>query len=202
MEKLSAIECRVLGTLVEKSLTTPQAYPLSLNALTNGCNQKSAREPETSYSDQEVMDACTDLKRRSMVTEFFGAGARVSKFEEAMTVHLDLNKEQAALLAELMLRGPQGEGELRARASRMAPLPDLAALHAALDGLSSRQPPLVRPLSDPMRSRGVRWEHALSDGSGGAIPPPQSPTAEPSVLDRLAGLEARVSELEKRAAQP
>ena len=118
MPTLNAIERRVIGTLIEKSLTTPQNYPLSLNSLTNGCNQKSARDPETSYTEAEVLETLQGLKRRSFATEFFGAGSRVSKWEEAFVAVVGLGNEQAGVLAELLLRGPQTEGELRARASR------------------------------------------------------------------------------------
>jgi len=205
MLKLNAIERRVLGTLIEKSLTTPQNYPLSLNSLTNGCNQKSAREPETSYTEDQVLETCQSLKRRSLATEFFGSSARVSKFEEALVVHLELTKEQAAVIAELLLRGPQSEGELRQRASRMAPINDLATLHTLLDQLSSRPEPLAKRLSDPTRSRGVRWSHTLYADGEEPADTPESPTASqshsptsPGLEDRIAQLEARVSELERQ----
>lgn len=206
MYKLNAMERRVLGTLIEKWLTTPQNYPLSLNALVNGCNQKSARDPETSYTEQEVLETCQSLKRRSLATEFFGASARVSKFEEALSVNLELSKEQAAVIAELLLRGPQSEGELRQRASRMAPINDLPALHGLLENLGSRPEPLVKRLSDPTRSRGVRWSHTLyADGEEPVDAPDASSAstvrvnavATPGLEERLAQLEARVAELER-----
>lgn len=209
--KLTEIERRVLGTLIEKWLTTPQAYPLSLNALTNGCNQKSARDPETSYSEQEVEQACLALKSRSLAVQFFGAGARVPKWEEAMSATLALSKPEIAVLAELMLRGPQSEGELRSRASRMADLPTLEALHGVLEKVRSRPQPLVQRLSEEGRVRGVRWAHTFYP-DGEALPQaPESPTtfasgsfsaatASPSLTleQRLAALEARVAELERR----
>lgn len=204
MEILNAIERRVLGTLIEKSLATPQNYPLSLNGLTNGCNQKSARDPETSHSENEVLETLQALKRRSLATEFFGAGSRVSKWEEALVANLGLTNEQAAVLAELFLRGPQSEGELRQRASRMAQIPDQATLHKTLEELSTREEPLAKRLSDPNRSRGVMWAHTL-------YPEDEAPTAEettasarvtvrttsPAFEERLAALEARVASLEE-----
>ena len=102
MPTLTAIERRVLGTLIEKSLTTPQNYPLSLNSLTNGCNQKSARDPETNYTENEVLETLQGLKRRSLATEFFGAGSRVSKWEEAFVANLGLSNEQAGVLAQVL----------------------------------------------------------------------------------------------------
>jgi uncharacterized protein len=203
--ELSAIERRVIGTLIEKSLTTPQNYPLSLNALTNGCNQKSARDPETSYSDNEVLEALQGLKRRSFATEFFGAGSRVSKWEEAFVANTGISNEQAAVLAELLLRGPQTEGELRARASRMAAIPDQAVLHKVLEELGTRAEPMAKRLSDPNRSRGVIWTHTLYPE--GESPTPEEPSAStrtavrttnPNVEERLAALEARIGALEKQ----
>lgn len=207
MQSLNAMERRVLGTLIEKSLATPQNYPLSLNALANGCNQKSARDPETSYTDAQVLECLQGLKRKSLATEFFGAGSRVSKWEESLVALLDLSNEQAAVIAELLLRGPQTEGELRQRASRMAPINDLQTLHSVLQQLSEREDPMAKRLSDPNRARGVIWAHCL-------YPPEEQPTMEafasarvsptaapPTALEeRIAALEARVAALEERQA--
>ena len=207
--KLNEIERRVLGTLIEKWLTTPQAYPLSLNSLTNGCNQKSARDPESSYTEQQVEQTCMSLKTRSLAMQFFGAGARVSKWEEALSATMHLGKDEVAVLAELMLRGPQSEGELRSRAGRMVDFPTLESLHATLESLRSRQEPLVQRLSEEGRTRGVRWAHTFYP-EGEALPQVQeSPTTmasgsfnaaptSPTLETRLAALEARVAELERR----
>jgi uncharacterized protein YceH (UPF0502 family) len=204
MQTLTAIERRVIGTLIEKSLTTPQNYPLSLNSLANGCNQKSARDPETSYTESEVLETLQALKRRSFATEFFGAGSRVSKWEEAFVANTGLSNEQAAVLAELLLRGPQTEGELRQRASRMAAIPDLPTLHRVLEELNTRPEPLAKRLSDPNRSRGVIWTHTLYPES--EAPTTEEPSAStrttvrttaPGLEERLAALEARVAALEK-----
>jgi uncharacterized protein len=201
--RLNEIERRIIGTLIEKSLTTPQGYPLSLNALTNGCNQKSARDPESSYTDAEVQEALNTLKRRSLATEFFGSGARVSKWEEALVANLDLTDGQAAVLAELLLRGPQTEGELRSRASRMADIPDLQALHKLLEELSSREQPLIRRLSEPGRSRGVVWAHTLyPEDEQPAVPAPSQRTSptESTRTSTLQALEERIAALEARVA--
>ena len=205
MNALTAMERRVIGTLIEKSLTTPQNYPLSLNSLVNGCNQKSARDPETYYTENEVLEALQGLKRRSLATEFFGAGSRVSKWEEAFVANLSLSNEQAGVLSELLLRGPQTEGELRARASRMAAIPDLATLHRVLEELSTRDEPLTTRISDPNRSRGVVWAHCLYPE--GETPTAEAPslstrttvrTASPALEERIAALEARVATLEQQ----
>ena len=205
MEPLSPIERRVIGTLIEKSLSTPQNYPLSLNSLTNGCNQKSARDPETDYTEAEVMETLQGLKRRSLATEFFGAGSRVSKWEEALVANLSLSNEQAAVLSELLLRGPQTEGELRQRASRMSAIPDLPTLHKVLEDLSTREVPLASRISDPNRSRGVVWAHCLypEDEAPTAAEPGLSTrttvrTTSPALEERIAALEARVAALEQQ----
>lgn len=205
MPTLTAIERRVIGTLIEKSLTTPQNYPLSLNALTNGCNQKSARDPETSYTENEVLETLQTLKRRSFATEFFGAGSRVSKWEEAFVTNTGLSNEQAAVIAELLLRGPQTEGELRQRASRMAQIPDLPTLHKVLEELAGREEPLAKRISDPNRARGVIWAHCLypEDEAPSAEEASASTrvtvrTASPALEERIAALEARVAALEQQ----
>ena len=210
METLNAIERRVLGTLIEKSLATPQNYPLSLNGLTNGCNQKSARDPETDYGENEVLETLQGLKRRSLATEFFGAGSRVSKWEEALVANLNLTNEQAAVLAELFLRGPQTEGELRQRASRMAQVPDLATLHKTLEELSTREKPLAKRLSDPNRSRGVVWAHTLYPEDEAPSAEEVSPSARNTTVrtnnsvleERITALEARVASLEQQLGVP
>jgi hypothetical protein len=209
--KLSEIERRVLGTLIEKWLTTPQAYPMSLNALVNGCNQKSAREPLTEYTEQQVEQCCHALKQRNFTIQFFGAGARVPKWEDALCAVLNLGKDEAGVLAELMLRGAQSEGELRSRASRMANLPTLESLHVILEKLRTRPEPLVQRLSEEGRTRGVRWAHTLyADGETVPAAAPEapavasgsfnaSPTPSPTAIEqRIAALEARVAELERR----
>ncbi|MCC6464059.1 MAG: YceH family protein [Planctomycetes bacterium] len=205
MPNLSPRERRIIGTLIEKSLTTPQGYPLSLNSLATGCNQKSARDPETNYGEDEVSQTLQGLKRRSLAAEFFGAGSRVPKYEEALTAVLNLSKPQAAVLAELLLRGAQTEGELRQRASRMAEIPDLGSLHAVLTELSSRPEPLVARMSDPGRSRGVMWAHCFypADEAPTVAPPSlrapaATETTAPGLLERVTALEARVAELEHR----
>ncbi|MHC4842061.1 MAG: YceH family protein [Planctomycetota bacterium] len=202
METLSAIERRVLGALIEKSLATPQNYPLSLNSLTNACNQKNAREPISAFEEYEVVDCLRALKTRSLAMEFFGAGSRVSKWEEALSAVLELTPQQSAVMAELLLRGPQTEGELRSRAPRMAEFENKETLTEALTSLTKRDEPLVKLLGN-LGSRGVKWTHLL-------YPEDEQPTAETStsarssapprsdLADRVERLEARVDALEKQ----
>lgn len=199
MELLSVIERRVLGSLIEKSLATPQNYPLSLNSLTNACNQKNAREPLSAHEEYKVTECLQSLKSRSMAMEFFGAGSRVSKWEEALSTSLELDQQQAAVIAELLLRGPQTEGELRSRVIRLTEFPEKNTLTDVLSNLSSREQPLVKILGNH-GGRGVKWTHLL-------YPEDEQPTAETAssirsarsdLLERVEKLEARMAELEKQ----
>ena len=218
---LQPVEARVLGTLIEKELTTPDGYPLSLNALVNGCNQKSNRDPVTGFGSADVEAALRDLRLNHLAVEMTTSGARVLKYAHRADERLELQPPGLAVLAELLLRGPQTPGELRGRAARMAELPDLAALDRVLDVLRERR--LVTRLEPLPGSRSARWMQLLAPDlhdTGGAAPAsgpapsPSPPTpdgsgdpparstprvAEPAGLAaRLADLEARVARLEAR----
>ncbi len=130
-------ERRVLGVLVEKAKTTPDVYPLTLNALVTGCNQKSNREPVLHLKDTEVDEALAGLKKKELVQQLLGGG-RTDRFKHLLYEAWNVDKVQLAILAELLLRGAQTEGELRGRASRMEPIPDLDALRGQLRLLAER----------------------------------------------------------------
>jgi uncharacterized protein YceH (UPF0502 family) len=134
---LTAIQRRVVGVLVEKAKTTPDAYPLTLNALTNGCNQKSNRHPHTELASEEVERALEELRELCAVAEI-QSGGRVAKYRHYMYEWLGVDKVELAVMAELLLRGEQTIGELRGRASRMEPIPDLNALRPILDSLLAK----------------------------------------------------------------
>ncbi len=134
---LSLHERRVLGVLVEKAKTTPDAYPLTLSSLITGCNQKSNREPVLHLTDADVEEAVAGLKKQGLVQQITGSG-RVDKYRHVLYEALQVEKVQMAILAELLLRGPQTEGELRARASRMEPIPGLEELRGPLRQLAER----------------------------------------------------------------
>jgi uncharacterized protein len=157
---LSPGERRVLGVLVEKAKTTPDNYPLSLNALANGCNQKSNRDPITNYDEDEVEAILQDLRAKGAVVRVEGSG-RVVRWKHTLYDWLDLRNQpvELAVLTELLLRGPQTEGELRGRASRMEPIADLPALQSVLEDLIARG--LVIRLSPPGQMRGVVVTHGL-----------------------------------------
>ncbi len=134
---LSSIERRVLGVLVEKAKTTPDAYPLTLNALRNGCNQKSNRDPQMDLNEDQLEDALEDLRQAGAVLEVQGGG-RTAKYRHAIYEWMGVDKVEAAVMTELLLRGAQTVGELRGRAARMEKIADLAALKPVVDALKSR----------------------------------------------------------------
>ena len=155
---LSPRERRVLGVLVEKAKTTPEYYPLTVAALVSGCNQKSNRDPVTNYDADDVEEILQGLRKKGAAVMVEGVG-RVVRWKHTLYDWLKVSKVELAVLAELMLRGPQTEGDLRARASRMEPLPDLPALQAVLEALAPRG--LVIHLSRPGQKRGVTVTHGL-----------------------------------------
>ena len=146
MVTLTPDECRVLGVLIEKALTTPQQYPLSLNSLTVRCNQKNCRNPITDFDEDRVFDAIEKLRTKGLVREAMLSGSRVAKYRHVAREVLNVETPALVVLAELMLRGPQTAGELRGNASRMQPIESLDALQAVLVSLINADPPMVREL--------------------------------------------------------
>src|SRR5215467_6699614 len=155
---LTARERRVLGVLVEKAKTTPEYYPLTVAGIVTGCNQKSNRDPVTTYDQDDVEETLQGLRKKGAVILIEGGG-RVARWKHTLYDWLKVSKGELAVLAELLLRGPQTEGDLRGRASRMEPLADLPALQAILEGLAPRG--LVQSLSPPGQKRGVYVAHRL-----------------------------------------
>lgn len=147
---LDANERRVLGVLIEKGKTTPDQYPLSLNAVVTGCNQKSNRDPVMHLDEESASRALTSLRHSGAVAEVFGSG-KIPRYRHLAYEWLGVGKEELAILGELLLRGEQSEGDLRGRASRMDPIPDLDALRTHLDAMASRN--LIVWLSPPGRGR-------------------------------------------------
>src|SRR3954462_14831016 len=155
---LSPRERRVLGVLVEKAKTTPEYYPLTVAAIVTGSNQKSNRDPVTNYDADDVEEILQDLRHKGAAVLVEGSG-RVVRWKHTMYDWLKVSKVGLAVMAELLLRGPQTEGDLRARASRMEPIADLPALQALLEALAQRD--LVVYLSPPGQKRGVFVTHGL-----------------------------------------
>jgi uncharacterized protein YceH (UPF0502 family) len=163
MDEFNDAEVRVLGSLVEKSVTTPDHYPLSLNALVTACNQRSNREPVVNYTEEQVVLALDSLRERHLAWECAGASARVRKYSHQMAETLDLSPAETAVLCLLMLRGPQTVGELKGRTARLHAFADLAEVAATLESLANRESdPLTRMLPRQAGRRESRYCHLLS----------------------------------------
>jgi uncharacterized protein YceH (UPF0502 family) len=217
---LSAAELRVLGCLLEKQRTTPDTYPLTLNALRAACNQSTNRDPVVAYDEATIREAVTRLHRRRFARLSSGAGSRTSKYRHLLDETLTRAPDELAVLTVLMLRGPQTPGELKARCDRLHPFADLAAIHTTLEQLIARD--LVAQLHRRPGQKEERYVHRLSDDDAPepasvapAVPaPPPGPVvrapgrpmpaapAAPEPAARPAEpLEARVARLESEVAQ-
>ena len=159
MRYLTPLEARVLGVLVEKQHTVPDTYPLSLNAITAGCNQKTARFPVIEATEAEVVTAVDGLKSLSLVFE--GSGSRVVKYEHNMARVLGVPGQAVALLTVLMLRGPQTAAELRLNCERLYKFADISSVEGFLEELAAKEPPRVVKLARAPGSREARWAHLL-----------------------------------------
>lgn len=206
MIELTPYEARALGVLIEKAMTTPEQYPLSLNALTAGCNQKNNRDPVMALTDDEVFDAAEGLRAKGLAVRIeAGAGSRVHRFRHNATDALHVRAGELAVLGELLLRGPQTQGELRGRASRMHPMEALDVVRDMLRALGERPEPLVRELPPSPGSRAEQYVQVLApeahevDIAPAACAPDASAAraAQPSggLADRVTKLEAEVTQL-------
>jgi len=190
VEPLHSIEVRVLGSLLEKDLTTPEYYPLTLNALQNACNQKSSREPIVNYDETTVTHGLDLLRQKQLVLKVSGAGHRVEKYAHRLGETLNLGRRELAILCVLMLRGPQTVGELRGRTERMHPFAELDEVEHVLQSLAARDPdPLV-----VSASRG-RWRHLWSNEPEEE---PESSAPRPNLESRVAALEREVDDLKRQ----
>lgn len=199
--QLTEIEVRVLGALVEKEITTPEYYPLSLNALVNACNQKSNREPLMNLDEDAVRKALRSMTDQYMVRSASG-DSRVAKYEHRLNELFNFHRHEIAVLCVLMLRGPQTPGELRTRSERMYAFEDLDAVHSALNLLMRREPPLVKVLARQPGTKESRFMHLLSgdvapDAIADAEQVPAGEAALSGQMERISQLEAEVSELRR-----
>ena len=205
-QPISANARRVLGVLVEKAKTTPDNYPLSLAALISGCNQKSNRSPKMEVDNDDAINALDELRSVGAAREVQGNG-RVTKYRHAAYEWMDLDSPQAAVMTELLLRGPQTAGEIRTRASRMSPLPDMAAAQNVLNQLMEKD--LVEALSPP--GRGQTFAHKLYppderqyleariEKQAATAPTPKKSQAEvDKLVARLDAVNERIDQLEQR----
>ena len=196
---LSDNEVRALGALVEKEITTPDYYPLSLNALTNACNQRSNRDPVMSLTESDVTEALEGLRDKRLAREVSSFDSRVPKYAHQLADAFNFDRRETAVLCVLLLRGPQTPGELRGRTERMYTFDDLPAVEAVLHRLAERQPPLVRQLPRRPGTKESRWAHLLAGEVETWEPPPSSPDAPPED-ERVRRLEAEVEEIRREVA--
>ncbi len=198
---LSPIEQRVVGALVEKQMTTPEHYPLTTNALVAAANQASNRDPVTDYAETEVLDAVTSLRDRDLVRSVKRPGDRVMKHRHDVDRHLRLDDEELAVLAVLLLRGPQTPGEVRARTERYTDF--TTGIEAALERLAGRDEPIVAALPRRPGQKEARWAHRLGAAVAAEDGPPDTEAGSrpPEVPDRVEGLTARLEALEASVAE-
>ena len=200
---LNPVEARVLGCLAEKELATPEYYPLTLNALTNACNQKSNRDPVMSLDESEVQAALDNLRKMQLAL-LSSEGVRTARFAHNMRGTLHLEHEELAIMAELLLRGPQTVGELRTRADRMHPFADLAAVNAVLEELAERTPPLVVQLPRQPGRKESRYAQLLTPVEEqedvqlpGDQPASSGSTQQPGLAEQITELREEVAALRK-----
>lgn len=209
LRELTQLEARILGVLVEKQHTVPDTYPLSLNALTAGCNQKTARSPVMNVTEAEVTTAIDGLKHLSIVME--GSSSRVPRFEHNMNRVLGVPSQAIALLTILLLRGPQTAAELRLNTARLHGFADISSVEAFLEELATREPPLVVKLPRAAGARENRWMHLMcgevsvsdfagQDAGGADSVPPSEFEALKAEQKRLADEVARLQALVERMA--
>ena len=192
MTKLDEIEVRVLGSLLEKDITTPDYYPLSLNALINACNQKSNRDPVMALDESAVRQALDRLNEKSLAGQATSADSRVPKYAHRLQEVFNFDRREMAVLCVLLLRGPQTPGELRGRTERMYKFDDLGVVESALHRLMEREPPLVKKLARQPGTKESRYAHLLAGDVEGWIAP-----AEAQPLAATGGQdEQRISRLE------
>jgi uncharacterized protein YceH (UPF0502 family) len=201
VDLLSDVEVRVLGALIEKDITTPDYYPLSLNALVNACNQKNNRDPVMTLDEDAVRASLESLQRQRLAGPASGADGRVTKYEHRLQEVFNFDRREIAILCVLLLRGAQTPGELRGRAERMYRFEELEDVNATLDRLSQREPPLVAVLPRQPGTKESRYIHLLSGSAPAVDAAPVRVAARPSADDdRVAVLESEVAELKREVA--
>ena len=202
---LTNVEARVLGALIEKDITTPDYYPLSLNALVNACNQKNNREPVMNLDESAVRDALSSLQEKRLAGPAGGADSRVTKYEHRLQEVFNFDRRETALVCVLLLRGPQTPGELRGRTERMYRFETLDDVQSGLQKLMDRQPPLARVLPRQPGTKESRYMHLFSgDIAADYVPPAAAPVARSSgekIDARISGLETEVSSLRSEIAE-
>ena len=202
---LNAIEARVLGSLIEKEITTPEYYPLSLNALVNACNQKNNREPVMQLNEDEVRQALHRLEDDRLAGPRRGSDDRVTKYEHHLQEVFNFTRGEVAVLCVLLLRGSQTPGELRSRTERMHRFEELEDVLSALQRLMQRQPSLVKAIPRQPGTKEIRYAHLLSDDAESLVerthPSNMADADISSSSERLCRLETEVARLQEELAQ-
>jgi uncharacterized protein YceH (UPF0502 family) len=199
---LTEIETRVLGALIEKDITTPDYYPLSLNALVNACNQKNNREPVMTLAEETVRTALAMLQEKRLAGPASGADSRVTKYEHRLQEVFNFDRREIAVVCVLLLRGPQTPGELRGRTERMYHFEALDDVISTLDRLAQREPPLARVLPRQPGTKESRYTHlfegepSIADLPVSTVSDFSTPSAS-SAVDRVAHLEEEVADLRR-----
>jgi uncharacterized protein YceH (UPF0502 family) len=211
---LSEVEARVLGSLIEKDLTTPEYYPLSLNALIHACNQKSNRDPFMTLDEVTVRQALRALEKKELAGPADNMESRVSKFEHRLQEAYNFTRHEIAILCELLLRGPQTPGELRSRADRMHKFEDLGIVQSTLQRLMKREPALVKVLPKQPGTKEARYTHLLCGDVAAWESEPESPRVGTSATagnqsggewmthleEEVAGLREQIADLKEQFA--
>jgi uncharacterized protein YceH (UPF0502 family) len=202
---LNEIEVRVLGALIEKDVTTPDYYPLSLNALVNACNQKNNRDPVMNLDEESVRQALESLQEKRLAGPARGADSRVTKYEHRTQEVFNFTRGEIAIVCVLLLRGPQTPGELRSRTERMHRFEDLTDVQSALQRLMQREPALAKVLPRQPGTKESRYMHLLSgdveDASVAGAPSSVSAQSDSVGGDRITSLETEVSTLQEEIAE-
>jgi uncharacterized protein len=192
---LNETETRILGCLIEKEMTTPEYYPLSLNSLTNACNQKSNRFPVVSYEEILISEGLDSLQEKGLARKTLTGGSRVPKYLHSLLDKFDLSSQELAVLCELMVRGPQTVGEIRTHSDRISPFTNLDEVDQVLQTLMAYVPPMVRKMPKEPGRKEARYMHLLSGKGDPDI------SAEPAAASSSQNsIQGRISSLEKETA--
>lgn len=195
---LTAPEQRVLGTLLEKSKTTPDYYPMTLNALAAGCNQKTSRRPVSDYDEQTITSALNSLKGQGLATTAVGGGSRVLKHKHNFSIRFMLSDAEEAILCLLLLRGPQTPGELNTNSGRLHEFVSLDSVLETLNGLMQAEPPFVKELPKRPGQKEGRFTHLFGESEA---PEEETHTSDEPARPSVTDLEARVTALEQELAE-
>lgn len=193
-EKLSIVEARILGALIEKQLTTPEYYPLTLNALVAACNQKTNREPVFFFTDETVEKALDGLREKNLVYVFYGSTSRVPKYKHLVPKYYEIDERETAIICVLLLRGAQTLGELRERTGRIYEFSGLGEVNETLDNLIKRETPLVAKLERQPGQKEARFVQLIAEETA-APPSATGSSANPAGNERLEKLETEMESL-------